>query len=188
MRYFFRQRIPPFTRVLLVESGSRHLSEHILAALRQHWNPDLAIDLVTCYGGVPAGYPPEAGPDAPETATRVFRIFGYQGRAGRKRLYRELQDYSVAGIICSGEPIMTKWKWALAARLPAKFFVLNENGDFFWLEYTQWRIIRHFILYRAGLSGAGAVRTLARLVLLPFTVLFLLLYAATVHVRRKVYG
>lgn len=83
---------------------------------------------------------------------------------------------------------MTKWKWVIAARLPAKVFVLNENGDYFWLDYSQWRVIRHFVLFRAGLSGAGAVRTLARLALFPFTILYLLLYAAAVHLRRKVHA
>jgi hypothetical protein len=108
------------------------------------------------------------------------------GRAGRKRLYAELdaQGYNIAGMVCSAQPIMTKWKWMLAARLPAKVFVLNENGDYFWLDHAHFSVIRHFVLYRAGLAGAGAVRTLARLFLFPFTVLYLLLYAAAVHSRR----
>ncbi len=73
----------------------------------------------------------------------------------------------------------------LAARLPGKVFVLNENGDYFWLDRGHLPTIRHFILFRAGLTGAGAVRTLARLVLFPFTLLYLILYAVTVHFRRK---
>ena len=46
----------------------------------------------------------------------------YNGRAARKRLYAELaaNRYNVVGIICSAEPIMLKWKWSLAARLPAR--------------------------------------------------------------------
>ncbi len=180
MRYFLRRRVPGFTRVLLVESGSRHLSEYLLTSLRQHWNSDLIIDLVTCYAGLPAGFP---------AATRVFNISEYSGRSGRQRLYRELRasGYSVLGIICSGEPVMTKWKWALAARLPAKVFVLNENADYFWVDYSQWRLICRFALYRAGFGGAGLIRALARLALFPFTLLYLLLYAATVHLRRKAY-
>lgn len=181
MRYFFRRKVPSFSRVLLVESGSRHLSEYLLTSLRQCWDPNLVIDLVTCYSGIPASFPPTA---------RVFHISHYPGRSGRRRLYRELRaaGYSVLGIICSGEPVMTKWKWALAARLPAKVFAVNENADYFWLDYSQWQVISHFVLFRAGLSGAGAVRTLARLALFPFTILYLLLYAATVHLRRKVHG
>ena len=79
---------------------------------------------------------------------------------------------------------MTKWKWALAARLPGKVFVLNENGDYFWLDHGHLAQIRYFILFRAGLTGSGAVRTLARVVLFPFSLLYLILYAITVHFRR----
>lgn len=194
MRYFFRQRIPPCDRVLLVESGPRHISEHLLPILRRACGSHLMVDLVTCYVGAPAGYPPEAptthDPQPTIPSTRLFYIHHYRGRAGRQRLYRELRALgcTVMGIICAGEPIMTKWKWALAANLPVKIFIVNENVDFFWLDYSQWRTICHFILVRAGLAGAGAVRTLARLLLFPFTLLYLLLYAATVHLRRKVHG
>jgi hypothetical protein len=139
------------------------------------------IDLVTCYPGVPEGFPPEA-----PNSTRAFRVADYPGRAGLKRLFAELlaRRYQVLGIICSAEPIMTKWKWALAARLPAKLFIVNENADYFWCDYSNWRIIAYFALFRAGLAGPGAVRTLARLALAPFTLLFLLCYAAAVHLRR----
>jgi hypothetical protein len=88
-------------------------------------------------------------------------------------------------MICSAEPIMTKWKWVLAARLPGKVFVVNENGDYFWLDRGHLANIRYFILYRAGLTGSGAVRTLARVVLFPFSLLYLILYAAAVHLRRS---
>jgi len=72
----------------------------------------------------------------------------------------------------------------LAARLPAKVIVINENGDYFWFDYSNWRIIGYFALLRAGLAGPGAVRGLARVALFPFTLLYLLLYAAAVHLRR----
>jgi hypothetical protein len=115
-------------------------------------------------------------------------VTDYPGRTNRKRLFRELRanSYTVLGVVCSGEPIMTKWKWALALRIPAKVFILNENGDYFWLDRAHWSPIRHFVLFRAGLAGSGAVRTLARLFAFPFTLLYLLSYAAAVHLRRKV--
>ena len=69
---------------------------------------------------------------------------------------------------------MMKWKWMLGARVPSKLFIVNENGDHFWVDYSNWRIIKHFILFRAGLSGADAVNTIGRLLLSPFTVIFLL--------------
>src|SRR5712671_418449 len=172
MRYFFTRRQPDVSRILLIEG--------LISGIRGTYGPTVFVDLVTCYPGLPEGFDP--------AGTAVYRVTDYRGRAGRARLYRELarNRYSIAGMICSAEPIMTKWKWSLAARLPAKFFILNENGDYFWIDCGHWSVIRHFALYRAGLAGAGAVRTLARLALFPFTLLFLLRYAAMVHLSRRV--
>ena len=97
------------------------------------------------------------------------------------------QGYSVAGMVCSGEPILTKWKWGLAAALPAKVLVINENGDYFWLDRGHWPAIRQFVKYRAGVADAGIVRALARVIVFPFTFSYLLLYAAAVHLRRALY-
>ena len=146
----------------------------MLGPLRKGYGESVPIDLVTCYPGAPAG------------VERVYRVTDYRGDRGR--LYRELAGggYSIMGILCSGEPIMTKWKWALALRLPLKVFVINENGDYFWLDRGHWRSIRHFVLFRAGLTGAGALRTLGRLIAFPFTLAYLLLYASTVHIWRAV--
>ena len=47
------------------------------------------------------------------------------------------RNYSMVGMICSGEPIMTKWKWLIALRLPVKVFIINENGDYFWINREQ---------------------------------------------------
>ena len=172
-------REPCVSRILLVESGSRGLLEGVIPEIRKMYGNEVFIDLVTCYSGLPAGFRSEN--------TVVYRVTDYRGRDGRRRLYRELarNRYTVLGIICSAEPIMTKWKWMLAARLPAKVFVLNENGDYFWLDYGHWSIIQHFALFRAGLAGPEAVPTLARLASFPFTLLFLLSYAATVHLARR---
>ncbi len=176
MRYFFRRRVPEFTRVLVIESGSRGVVERILPALYER--PAQRVDLATCFAGSPRGFDTERG--------AVYRVNEYAGR--RRRLVAELaaNRYTIGVILCTGEPIMTKWKWLLAARLPVKVLVVNENGDYFWLDYSNWRIVRHFVLVRAGLSGAGAVTTLGRLLVFPFTVAYLLLYTAIVHLRRKV--
>lgn len=178
MRYFFSRRQPRATRILLIESGSRHLLETLMPGLRKTYGQDMRIDLVTCYAGLPQGCDP--------ATTTAYRVTEYRDAASRGKLYSELaaNRYSILGAICSAEPIMTKWKWVIAARIPAKVFVLNENGDYFWLDYGHWPSIRHFVLYRAGLAGAGAVRTLGRLVLFPFTLLYLLMCAAVAHLGR----
>ncbi len=178
MRWFLSRRIPPFTRVLLIESGSRHLAECLLAHLRDVY-PGMRADLFTCFSGAPAAFDANAG--------TIYRSQDYANRATRTRLAGELASnkYNVLAIICSGEPVLTRWKWILAARLAAKVLVLNENGDYFWLDRGHLAAIRGFVAYRAGLTGAGAVRTLAQAALSPFTLLYLLLYAGLIHLRRR---
>jgi len=176
VRYVFRRREPAVARILLVESGSRHLTEQLIPRLRGKHGPQVPIDVVTCYAGDPEG------------AGEVYRVTDYRGGAQRSELYRALaaKRYSIMAMLCTGEPIMTKWKWVLAARLPVKVLVVNENCDSFWLDRGHWSAFRGFVLFRAGLSGAGALRTAARLLLFPFTLAYLLLYASVVHSRRVV--
>jgi hypothetical protein len=177
LRYFFRRRMPPSYKVLLIESGSRHLIEQALPALHEMFGRETEFGLLTCYQGEPSGF---RGP--------IYRINDYGGAAGREEIAAELEqkDYSVAGIICAAEPIMTKWKWWLIWRLPVKVFIINENADFFWFDRGHWRTILRFALYRAGLSGAAAVPALLRLIFFPVTLAYLLLYAGTVHLRRRI--
>ena len=176
LKRFLSKRVPPLNRIVLVESGAREIFERLLPVFYQHCPH---IDLVTCFAGPPANFDTSRG--------RIFEIGDYQGREGRKRLYTELwnNSYSAVGIICADQPIMTKWKWAIAAQLPGKLFVVNENVDYFWVDRGNWKLVLHFILFRAGLSGADAVRTLTQLALFPFTVLFLLVWAGWAHAKRK---
>ena len=178
MRNFLTKGIPPLRRVLLIESGSRQLLEDLLSGLYDV-HPDMIADLVTCYAGQPKNFHADRG--------HVYRVTDYPGSKARRSLYAELKSnrYSILVIICSAEPIMTKWKWMLAARVPAKLIILNENCDYFWVDRGHIANIWQFTLVRAGLSGAGAVRTLARILVFPFALLYLILFAATVHLRRK---
>lgn len=175
LKRFLSKRVPPLRRILLIESGDRSIVEKLLPHYYEHC-PE--IDLVTCFAGVPVAF----------RGGHVFRVHEYQGTEGRRRLCAELwaQDYAAVGILCAEQPIMTKWKWLLAGRLPGKLFIINENYDYFWVDRGNWKTVAHFLLFRAGLSGAEAVQTISRLLLFPFTVLFLLLYATVVHLRRIV--
>jgi hypothetical protein len=178
VRYFLTARHPSVASILLVESGSRGLIEGQIAGLRGTWGEQMPIDLVTCYATLPKGFEAHN--------TRVYRVSDYRGRAARARLYKELaaNRYSLMGIVCSGEVVMAKWKWALALHIPAKIFIINENGDYFWLDRAHLSQIRRFVLFRSGLAGSGAVRTLVRLLSFPFTLVYLLLYAASAHTMR----
>lgn len=166
--------------MVLVESGSRHLLEDLLPGLYEIHGDDMQLDVVTCYAGLPAGFRPDRG--------QVWHITDYPGAAGRGQVVRELQArrHTVVGIVCSNEPIMSKWKWMLAARIAAKLFILNENGDYFWVDRGNWRTLIQFVLFRAGLTGAGAVVTMGRILLFPVSLLYLLAFAGVVHLRRRV--
>ena len=172
MRYFFRRYTPHLRRALLVESGSRFVLEKFLASRDTPIKPDL----VTCYAGTPKNFQGD-----------IFRVQDYTAPEARAALIRELRNnhYDVIGILCTDESIMTKWKWLLAARVPAKLFIINENADWFWVDYSHVDLMWHFFSFRAGMSGAGAVTTPLRLLLFPFTLLYLILFAARAHFRRK---
>ncbi len=118
----------------------------------------------------------------------MFRVTEYGGAPGRAKLFADLEprQYLITGMICAAEPIMTKWKVWLGWKLPAKLFVINENGDYFWLDRAHWKLILQFVLFRAGLTGSAAVPALVRLALFPLTLSYLLLYAGWMHFRRKV--
>jgi hypothetical protein len=177
LRRFFLRAIPPIHRILLVESGSRHLYDTLIPKLFQIFGEELEIDLVTCFAGVPQGF-----------RGTVYRVTAYTEPVSRAQLLATLRasDYGAIGIICAAEPIMTKWKWWLAAKIPAKLLVVNENCDFFWADIGQWRLILHFLFFRAGFTGATAVPAVARFLFFPVTLTYLLLYAGAVHLRRKI--
>jgi hypothetical protein len=153
------------------------LFDYLIRGLYRTYGEQTEIDLITCFGGVPEGF-----------RGTVYRVADYPGPEGRNRLYKQLAaaNYPIMGMICSGESIMTKWKWMLAARLPVKIFILNENSDYFWLDWGHWRMIVHFMLFRIGLTGAAAIPTIARLLFFPLTLAYLLLYAGVVHLRRRI--
>ena len=92
MRYFVSKRIPPFTSVLLIESGNRELFEELLRGLYDV-HPGMHADLVTCYGGVPSTFRNDAG--------QVYRVTDYPDRrapqtslrgARRQSLHRRRHD------------------------------------------------------------------------------------------------
>lgn len=178
VRYVLTRRHPPTSRILVVESGPRHVLERLLPALDRNY-PDLRqIDILTCHPGVPESFDPRRG--------RIFRVQEYRGAAERRRLIRELRDRrpDICGLLCTGTPIMTAWKCLTAWRMPSKVFLVNENSDYFWFDRGHWRIIVNFAMQRAGLGSGDALSHIGGALLLPFTFTFLLLYAAQVHFRR----
>jgi len=180
MLSFFASRATAFTRMLVVESGSRQILEAGLPRFRAVYGGGFPIDLLTCLPGLPRGLD--------EDSTEAFRVTRCRSNGDRRRLLRELRSrrYPLLGIICSGEPVMTPWKLAAMLMLPAKVVIFNENADFFWLDWSSRRTIRHFLLYRAGLLEDSAVDKLAQWAAFPFLLAYLALYTVGVHLRRAI--
>ncbi len=177
MTYVLSGREPQGSRILFVESGSRSIAAGILPTLVGSWAGAYTIDLATCYGGYPEGFP-EGG--------EIIRVGDYGTPELRDKLATTLRkrDYAFVGIICSAEPIMLWWKWFLVLKIPAKVFIVNENCDYFWINRENAGVLKEFALVRMGMEGGGTLRVLGRLGAFPFAILYLLLYALTVHARR----
>ena len=178
MDLFFSRRIPHLTNVVLVESGPRPLYDDFDGSLYEIHGQNIRIDLVTCYAGRPRGFREANG--------AIYRVQDYRGWDGAKRLALELRKGcpSTLGIICAGVPVMGKWKWLLLAALKSKVFVMNENGDYFWIDYSNWNTILHFMAFRAGMSGDNSIWLPLRVLAFPFGIAYFAAYAAWLHGRR----
>jgi len=178
LRYFLRpHKAPPIRKILLVESGSRHLLEKLIPNLRMVYGEKLQFDLCTCFPGAPTALDPSC---------KIYRTAAFGSPSARQAFYREVQanGYDALGIICSAEKIMTKWKWMLVYQASARAFLINENADYVWFDRLHASGLAAYARTRLGFEDSGAVRTLARIVLLPLSLLYLSLYALKVHAMR----
>lgn len=184
MRWILSARVPTITRILLVESGPRAVADAVAPRLREVFGPAVAIDLLTCMPesqGEPAGM--DSGHDH-----AVWRVTEHPDNDARWRLLREIRNrrHEVCAILCADDGTMSPWRSAVLALLPAKFLIVNENADFFWLDRAHFSNLSQLALSRAGLLGDSAVRVAAHLLLFPFTLTYLLLYAGYVHTFRLI--
>lgn len=184
MRFFFRKAVPAVRRVLLVESGPRTLTVRFLPVLRKVFGEGVQVDVFTC---LPPPQPGELAP--PEDGmgiTECYRSQDCAGRAARRQFLRTLRanGYQALVIYCANSPLLFRWKWALALRLPVKVLIANENADCYWLDLGHWRMAKAMLAERYGLRGTGSLRTLGQAVLFPIVLLYLVAFAAVVHARR----
>lgn len=177
MKGFFTRRTPPVTRVLLIESGPRDLCQRLIPRIRERFGDDLTIDLLSCLPDDPPGLGGGA------TVWRTLDATGASKRWGMLRMLRRTR-HPVAAMLCADDAIMGPWRFALLAMLRAKFLIVNENADFFWLDRGNVGAILQLLLSRTGLGEPFAARTLVRLMAFPFTFAYLLIFAARVHIVR----
>lgn len=168
---------PKLDRVLVVESGARAASERFLARLYKQ-EPARRVDLLTCYASPPDAFDTSRG--------QVFYTHKARGRRARLELFRTVREaeYSALCMLCTGDDIMTKWKWAMVLKLPAKVMIVNESADTFWLDRGHLRELRGMARDRIGSAWLIPFRVASQAIALPFTICILVSFAALVHGRR----
>jgi hypothetical protein len=87
-------------------------------------------------------------------------------------------------MLCTGDDIMTKWKWAAVLRVPAKVMIVNESADTFWLDRGHIRELRGMARDRIGSAWLLPLEIAYQVIALPFTIFILVGFAAVVHGRR----
>ena len=176
MKFFLTGRAPAADRILLVESGSRHVLERAIAGMERGF-PGAHLELCTCFPGLPAAATP---------FDRVWRVTEAPSLGAKLRMACEIAGTRppIAALLVSGEPIMFNWKAVLLFLLPSKILLVNENGDFFWLDRPNLGTLRQFLGARLGMNGEGMLRGVCRFVAFPFVFVFLLLFAAASYSLR----
>src|SRR5690606_2237576 len=144
------------------------------ACLRMAFDVNVPVDVLGCRRTPVPG------------ADNYIDVSGSRTVSERIALLRRIRrgGYSVAGVLSSGESTMALWKSAALVVVPAKFLVFNENVDFFWVDRAHWTNGVALLQQRSGLGGESTVRAIAWFAALPFAALFLLCYAAWVHIAR----
>jgi hypothetical protein len=175
MKFFFSGRGPAVDRILLIESGSRNVLERAIAGMQRGF-PGASLELCTCFPGLPAAAAFE----------RVWRVTDAPSLGEKWRMARAIAATRppVAAMLFSGEPILFNWKAALLLLLPSKILLINENGDFFWLDRPNLPTLRQFVGARLGMNGEGMLRGLCRVIAFPFVLVFLMLAACVTYTMR----
>jgi hypothetical protein len=171
---FFQSAAPSARDILLIESGSQVIFRRGLATIRRSF-PEARLHLLTCWPDPPPG--PFAS---------LHRVRDYTSRRNKLRLLRSFrkQPVDVLAILCSKEPVLFSWKMLALLLIPAKALILNENGDFLWLDWQNREAVRQFLHTRWGIFHQEMFLTFLRALAFPFTVLFLLAHAAWLYGRR----
>ena len=150
------------------------MGEKAVVCLSKAFGAGVPIDVLGCRRTPPLGAETYGDVSEARTLSRRLAILRRIRRGG----------YSVAGVLSSGDSTMALWKLAAIIVVPAKFLVLNENVDFFWIDRGHWTNAVALLQQRSGLGGESTVRSMAWFAALPFAALFLLCYATWVHVTR----
>lgn len=174
MKYFFRRRIPDAADVLLIESGSPAVARRAIERIRSIF-PSARYHLCTCHP-LPSQTP----------FTTVYQANEYPTGWQKLKLVLSFcrRGWSVLVILCTGEPILWRWKMLALFLMPAKVLVVNEHSDFFWLDWGNRRTLRALAGIRWGVNLEDIFFTMLRALVFPLTFLFLLASVVFLYLRR----
>ncbi len=161
-------------RILIIESGSPGITRRALPDIQRNF-PSALCDLCTCWpdsdlSGFQTLYRTS---DDPGLLAKFRRVWGF-----RKRRYH------VLAVICSGERVMKLWRALALLLLPCRKMIVNENADFFWLDWENRRAVWRFLGTRWNGIRTESLLTIVRLVALPFTLILLVGTALFYYTRR----
>ena len=186
MRRLIARAQPSFGSVLLIESGPRTVADQFLTYLYDIKQSN-RVDVLTCYGGSPSSFDSNRGV--------VRSVHEPAARQNRSKFIRDLsaESYDLVALLCTGSPILEKWKWMIALRTPARLIVVNESAKYFGLDIWNLGTARLMLLKRLnpfsdsslGSFAEAAAANLFDLLLMPFVFLYLLIDTAAIHLRRR---
>lgn len=176
MRYFFRKKVPAARDVLIIESGSPEVTGRAMAGLRKLF-PKARFHLLTCFP-VPSSH----------HYSSVFEVDQYPDWKAKLALLHRLRKkrWGILTILCTGQRILLPWKISALLMIPSKTLIINENSDFFWLHWENWKILVQLSASRLGLNIQikQPLILFFRALMFPFTLLFLLLTALFLYSRH----
>ncbi len=175
MTGLFSRRRPPFQRVLLIESGSRLAANQFLQYVYE-FNPTSQVDVLTCFDTPPEAFQRRRG--------QTFNVTDPAIAGNRQQFLRSVAftPYDVVAMLHTGSGTLRKWKWAIALLTRAKIALIPEDRGFAFVDYG--RLQFHVNVPRLRREQVNHLRLTGEVLLMPFVVLYLLLYAGSVHFRR----
>ena len=183
MTGLFSRKRPPFGRVLLIESGYRPAADRFLQYAYQLEGCG-QVDVLTCFSTPPEAFQSGRG--------QTFFVTDPAIAGNRRQFLRTIAStpYDVVAMLDTDKGILRKWKWAIGLLTRAKIVLVRESASLVFLDYG--RLLQFNVnlprpkihvprLRREQITG---FRLAGEALLMPFMILYLLLYAGRVHLIR----
>lgn len=176
MTGLFSRRRPPFQRVLLIESGARPTADQFLRYVYQ-LNPNSQVDVLTCFDTPPETFQNQRG--------QMFVVTDPAIAGNRQQFLRSVasKPYDVVALLHTGSGILRKWKWAITLLTRAKIVLVPADQGLTFLDYGRF-LQFHVNVPRLRREQVTRFRLAGEVLLMPFVISYLLIYAGSVHLRR----